>query len=58
MRGLLKNESNYDVQVLSLQGAPHLLTRSQIRRQVREPAIADAARVGLAARSCATCWPT
>jgi putative heme-binding domain-containing protein len=37
VRGLLKNESNYDAQVLSLQGQPLLVARQQIRRQVREP---------------------
>jgi alcohol dehydrogenase (cytochrome c) len=37
VRGLLKNESNYDVQVVSLAGAPVLVARDRIRRQVREP---------------------
>ena len=36
VRGLLKNESNYDLQLLSLEGVPFLLTRDQIRREVRE----------------------
>ena len=38
VRGLLKNESNYDAQVLSLKGELTLVARDQIRRQVREPA--------------------
>jgi alcohol dehydrogenase (cytochrome c) len=38
LRGLLKNESNYDLQLLSLQGQVHLLARSQVDKVVREPA--------------------
>jgi alcohol dehydrogenase (cytochrome c) len=37
LRGLLKNESNYDLQLLTLDGRPQLLARDRIERVVREP---------------------
>jgi putative heme-binding domain-containing protein len=37
IRGLAKNESNYGLQVESLDGALHFLTQEQIAEEIREP---------------------
>ena len=37
IRGLAKNESNYDLQLLGLDGVLHLLSREQITEETREP---------------------
>lgn len=37
LRGLAKNESNYDVQLQDLDGAIHFLTKDEIVERIREP---------------------
>ncbi len=37
VRGLAKNESNYDLQLLTLDGTLHLLDREQIAEETRDP---------------------